>query len=355
MPNVLRLQQTAKENCERISSGFQLSHFVSDKDYGTEALDIKNFKDEKFVIDNLLRLAERAAYTSQQTYLSLTIADLENLENSSSKALELLLRMRSFHQSQPQEEEYQNNSGEIVNLTIVNLKTDKQNLTKPLYEIYEKFSSVIQKLIVWTTPAEIIRQNQAFKDAEVGLQNQINALTTRLDTQNTISPHAKSFDDYARSHKWASRAWLLVGMLLLGGLFYYSHTYIYVEIDEAIKNLTSVGDQSKKISTDLFWGLILFRTFTIGLWGSFAFWAFKNYKINKHNELLNRVKAASLRTFKDFSETTHQSDKVHNLVIRKIADAIFDTARFGYLKDDNLPALSPTQLIQTILQTKKDD
>jgi curved DNA-binding protein CbpA len=321
---------------EKISNGFKETDFFEDELSSDEIQNVKNFGDERTTLNILLKTATLALDIPRDVWISQPTQTLQDFHSLLQNIFESLQKFRTFHQSDEFSGRNRPQSSDAIQSAKQKLSNKKENLTTEFQKFYSDFPQKLYPLISW------------------GVHTQLNARMNQAQIESAIAPHAKQFKENAASHRAASFIWLWATVGMLVCTLIYSHCVIYAEIQKTITTLLNAGDAAKN-AKNLYWGLIGVRLVAFSLLGSVVFWGFQNYKLNKHNELLNMVKAASLDSFKDFCDTTQNWERTQNLVIQKIADTIFDAERFGYIAKSETPAnINPSQLVDMLLSSKKD-
>jgi hypothetical protein len=331
MTDAIISYQEISEACRKIAD-FKESNFYSEnmasRPFGKE----KNFEKEKYTINNIILISERLSFTSQGAFLALTEKKLKELSNVAQRLLSTLQSMRKLHEEPAPSITSSDPPTRATEETLKKQELQKYHdtLSKGLSDDYEGFIKLAQMIIVGTLPAEI---------------QTVSRRIDSLQTQDVISKYSKIFEHYSCAHACSSNQWLYLGFAMFIGTFSFSHFHVYPEIRMLIE---------KSMAWQNVLGLITLNAFALGLLTTLTFWAFRNYSINKHNELTNKLKSAALRSFKNFTEATVQNKDIQHIVVKKIADTVFDLNRFGYLKNETDEAITPTQVVDALLQIKNE-
>jgi len=144
-----------------------------------------------------------------------------------------------------------------------------------------------------------------------------------------VTKYSKSFSDISDEYKtfanwWLAIAILAIGLLIGGGI------YILEHYGDATNTATIINNTISKII--LLTGLIYFVTLSI-----------RNYKANRHNQIVNKHKATALNTFKVFIDAADENDpQTLNAILLEATRTIFNSVNTGFLNGNTDSAdLSP--------------
>jgi len=192
----------------------------------------------------------------------------------------------------------------------------------------------------------LITQNSVINPAIESAENTVRTLEKKLSDQLSkaelivgnierisgeagVSKYSQSFADISRDYKKSANIWLgvSIGSILLligGGIFILEKYSGATEPAEIINNTIS------KII--LLTGLIYFVTLNL-----------RNYKANRHNQIVNKHKATALNTFKVFIDAADEHDpQTQNAILLEATRTIFGTVNTGFLNGNTDSAdLSP--------------
>ena len=166
--------------------------------------------------------------------------------------------------------------------------------------------------------------NDQLSKAE-GIVNKIE----KVSGEAGVSKYSKSFADISDDYKKAANIWLAVSIgsivLLIGG-----GIYILEKYGDATETAEIINNTISKII--LLTGLIYFVTLSI-----------RNYKANRHNQIVNKHKATALNTFKVFVDAADEHDpQTQNAILLEATKTIFGSVNTGFLSGNTDSAdLSP--------------
>jgi len=148
-----------------------------------------------------------------------------------------------------------------------------------------------------------------------------------------ISKYASIFDKQSSTHKNNSNWWLFSIFLLLAGLIGFG---IYLLCSPIIINNTEslIHNTIARvvILTALFYALTL---------------SIKNYKAQKHNQVINQHRHNALNTFETFSGASNNDTVTKSAILLEATRCIFATQNSGYTTSDNEQDM-PTKIIEII-------
>jgi len=148
-----------------------------------------------------------------------------------------------------------------------------------------------------------------------------------------ISKYASIFDKQSNSHKNNSIGWLLlIGALLIGltcfGFYLLDHQLTTTTTENLVQNTIA----RIIIITALFYALTL---------------SIKNYKAQKHNQVINQHRHNALNTFETFSGASNNDIQTKNAILLEATRCIFATQNSGYTTADNEQDM-PSKIIEII-------
>lgn len=196
------------------------------------------------------------------------------------------------------------------------------------------------------------------------LENEVSQIKNRLGDVG-LSKFSSQYRGAAKGHSLAAGFWLLFGILLaaivtiisfaviktyqpsLGGFDFVTTFFVCdteVEINTKPKSNMKILP-IQELSSVLF---LTFLFISIPMYMMVV--CFKNYKINKHNQLLNRHRELALETFSTFIASAGSDGEMRKLVFDRATTTIYENPDFGYLNTDNdykTPAFFPVQHLKS--------
>ena len=151
-------------------------------------------------------------------------------------------------------------------------------------------------------------------------------------SKTSVSDYASVFGSNAQKFEDNSKKWLISGVvgsiLFIILIFLFSaKNYFPIEITDAnSSDFIRIGFTNLFFKL-LFYGIILY----------FISFAFKQYSINKHQEILNKHRENALNSYKLFTQSMVGSDSVaQNALMIEVAKAIYENSQStGYLETKN--------------------
>lgn len=307
--DVIRIHGEIEDAANRIAK-YKGEHFY--KETGdTYYNGLTGFKKELPHIQHAIDLASQLRKAHQREIIKLPPIVLYNLVKYSVSLNECLRAMRNFY------EEYSSqkyNSHRHDETKINQIERKKESLLTEFYKSYEDFKRISDSIVSIVSMAEIN-----------ALKEQVNKVTD-AQTKEGIEQHHDLFEINAKSHYWAAWFWFIIGTVLAIGTWCFGLSMV--------DKIDKLGSSEITMVHDIYLGLILARVFLFGFLVTLIYWAFKNYRLNKHNELLNKQKALSIQTFTKFSEAAGTDTDMRRAVLGKITSTIFDTPNMGYIKSE---------------------
>jgi hypothetical protein len=93
---------------------------------------------------------------------------------------------------------------------------------------------------------------------------------------------------------------------------------------------------------------IAFRVVLLSFFTYFIAWSARNYRANRHNEVVNTHRRIALSTFETFAKAAEGDKDTKNAVLIQTTQAIFSAQRSGYLGKE--PDAGPQSTIVEILR-----
>lgn len=155
--------------------------------------------------------------------------------------------------------------------------------------------------------------------------------------KNEAPNFGNHFNSISDSQQHASVIWLGFGILLTLVLF--------VELVLEGLWLSKIGLEKK----DYF---LLIPAFILAI--SFNMFCFRNYRINKHNSLINRHRELSINALQSFLTVAANNDPLKEVTYEKIVSTIFSFRSPGYIEDKSTDYLPLSMLLKTINSALKD-
>lgn len=301
------IQNDIEELARKISSNYAVENFYK-KTGSSEENEIKGFEKEKQSISYVLEMAKFISSIHQQESIKLPRATLKQLHEELRVLDKLLRDMRNFHEQDLPGRPFQNEQKTII-------RNEKNKLIDAFQGSLYKFQNAADHFVGLITKGELS-----------ALKEQVNRLTD-AQTKQGIEKHHTLFKDNALQHYWAGWFWIFVGTVLAGAAWLYGYDTM-MDFEALIKT-------SGPANNNIHMGLVLTRIFLFGFLATLIFWSFKNYRLNKHNELLNQQKALALQTFTEFSNAASTDNDMRRVVLGKVATTIFDLHNMGYITESN--------------------
>lgn len=264
------------------------------------------FERESQAICHAIELGEHIKNTHQSEVIKLPPQMLIEIASHLHDMDKILRMMRNFHE----EENIKGLQPQIGD----HIKNRRDQFSLQFYKTLEALKKSSGYLVSVTSIQEI-----------TALREQVNKLTD-AQTQEGIEKHHELFSKNASRHHIAGWFWLFLGAALAGVAWTFG--------DSMIDKIEGFSLQDADGLTDVHLGLVFTRIFLFGFLATLIFWSFKNYRLNKHNELLNKQKALSIQTFTEFSNAAGTDADMRRAVLARVTSTIFDTPDMGYIKNE---------------------
>ena len=135
-----------------------------------------------------------------------------------------------------------------------------------------------------------------------------------------VSRHAANFRKLSKDHSRSARIWLIVSVVLLLS-WLGAAAYFY-----------DVADNHP--------GRIAARVAMLGVGLGAVLWAARHYRLNRHNELVNKHRATALDTFETFVNTPEADDEIKKAILLQTTQVIFAPQASGFASE-KMPAAAP--------------
>lgn len=156
---------------------------------------------------------------------------------------------------------------------------------------------------------------------------------------SAVAQHARYFKEEADSHKWGSYFWLAFAIVLAGAAAWYSVRSFGLAMAQGSQGSNSWWPHVAYLTSRLIVLSVIF--FGIG-------WCARNYRAQRHNEVVNRHRQNALRTFETFAvAATEPATK--DAVLLAATKSIFEAQSSGYLTGE--PEKVPSGTVIEILKS----
>jgi hypothetical protein len=229
------------------------------------------------------------------------------------------------------------------------LDEKRRELREGIRENLPEFVSAIDAGISYIVSRDILERNKIVADlsasiAELSLKasavqeksDRILDDLASLPTKLQVSNYSKLFETESENFKRSAKWWLMSTIGCLLGIVTLSVTHIWAIYSSTLAQLTlndiiQINISKILILTALFYGLSICN---------------KNYKMSKHNEILNKHRKNALSSFQAFVESPSADDSTKNAVLLEATRTIYGTQQTGYVVTDQDE--SPIKLIELI-------
>ena len=156
--------------------------------------------------------------------------------------------------------------------------------------------------------------------------------------ESGVSQHAHHFDDEARAYAKASTKWLgaTIGLAALTILLAIGN-FIWVEKMSA----TTTTAQAIQLS------LSKFVLFALAYYGTV--WSGKNYRVQRHNYVVNRHQRNALSSFETFVAASGD-DETKNAVLVQATQSIFTPQASGFIGRDTESATTSPKILEMLVK-----
>lgn len=310
-------------NSVNLILGFRLDDFYKEN-AGNDVERAKSFEDERWAIKGALELAEFLKNTPQKDIVNAPLSTLLQLNESAAGVAECLRKMRDLTSSPVSPQSYTPEQ-------IKEIQDQKQFWAANFYGVYQNFYNA----------ASPIKTDLYSSDLHI-LKEQVQRLTDE-NTKEGIKKHDALYRKQARSHYIAGWFWFVIGLAGVAVACAYG-TITVSEIETFAEKVGKEGG----IPTEALISIASVRVFIFGLLASVIFWSFKNYRLNKHNELLNRQKELALTTFTEFANAAVGDNEMRRIVLGKVAATIFDAQHLGYIGAETKESGDPVSVLSAL-------
>lgn len=338
------------------------------KAQGSPITELKNFLDLEEPIKNIIEKCRSLSQLSTEKILSLGPTDVEQLHTISLDLRKSLNQLSAFHHDLKSYED-----GAEINKR--NRDTLVRQFTKNMSSFIIKTSPLATELLETTLLKKIlltvdknVTSEIKSKLTEALLENKSNKAT-----EDSLKPFSNKFyETEEEDHRKAARNWAILGaflsilVIVLGGALYYiEHTNFFEnkqiefvqstragipenkETEKASASFVKLEEyQITKLIRDMTLKFLVFG-FTISL----AYMCFKNYSINKHNQLHYLHKRLSLESYSLVmaAKTFENEDRLQ--FSEKLIDAILNKQDFGYINTSKEEIEKLTELMAVLKRT----
>lgn len=197
-------------------------------------------------------------------------------------------------------------------------------------------------------------QSKQIKEAQEKLKNALSEMESALAAVKArskeigVERYSLIFGDESKTNLKTSIVWLvLTAILLLAGILY--GYYLNISLEELADNV----NKSKLLDNNNYvLQVTIIRLLTITILFYALTICMKNYRAQKHNQIINRHRHNALTTFETFSAgATDEGTK--NAVLLEATRSIFGNQPTGFGSKDS-DVESPTSQVIEILKTKTD-
>lgn len=242
--------------------------------------------------------------------------------------------------------------------------------------LIDEKSNLKEALLLNLKSLESIRHVLEIPHMEIqigGIKEEIEAIKDTLK-DNALSKFEGCYSRTARRFSLISLLWLFFGVVFIA-ISFWIITSFYLDINittvtngglngtTAVLNTLDIFNAKDMYSNLKSAGLELdgfkalyFSFMSLLLLLSMPFYlivaSFRNYKVNKHNQLYNQHKSLSISTFSTLLSSVEGDAELKRIIVDKVTSTIFDTPDFGYLKKESdnqqLPYPFPHQVLKRI-------
>lgn len=172
------------------------------------------------------------------------------------------------------------------------------------------------------------------------VENQANEALMAIHTktsQTGVSAYAEIFDTQSKQHRTASFLWLTgTALFLIVTIVYAFLLLYYFPIAISANELVQMTITKVIIITALFLGLSL---------------CVRNFRAQKHNQILNRHRHNALRTFEQFTAASSDPE-TKNAVLLEATRSIFSNQTTGYHTHESADSDFPSKIIEIVKSAK---
>lgn len=229
-----------------------------------------------------------------------------------------------------------------TNQTIANTKNSHDHEYPQFFKNIQPFLSItnanpldkINKLTqdVIVAHEKMQANSKEIEDSLKVIQGYLSAAESATE-QLGIVKYGTIFRDEAKSYSTAAKWWLFIVSVLLSltiglAVFLFFH-------EKEIENVsTPVG----AIATRVIVFAALFIAISLSI---------KNYKVNRHNQIVCTHRQNALNTFETFVKTSNDDITIKNAILMEVTRTIFNTHSTGYISKDT-DADSPNRIVEII-------
>ncbi len=177
---------------------------------------------------------------------------------------------------------------------------------------------------------------------------------------NVLTKFKEQYAKASTKHSCYANVWLFTGFISLLTSFWIIISFCF-DVDGYFEKMDvfNIGDVHLKFggegkSTSPLQTLsasLLFLLIILSMPFYLMITAFKNFRINKHNQIYNKHKELSISTFSTLLESVKADKELKSIIVDRVTSKIFDSPDFGYLKrenDYNAPSMLPSQFLMNL-------
>lgn len=230
-----------------------------------------------------------------------------------------------------------------------NLDENRIRLREGLRTHLPEFTAAIDSGISYITSKEILQRNKNAEDLSLRISDltkqaeemqekseRVLSELAMLPTKVQVSNYSKLFETESENFRRTSKWWLLSIIGCLVGIVALPIAHILAIHNQTLASLPfdaiiQINVSKVLILTALFYGLSICN---------------KNYKMNKHNEILNKHRKNALSSFQAFVESPTADESTKNAVLLEATKTIYGAQQTGYMNVDSDD--SPMKIIDII-------
>jgi len=141
-----------------------------------------------------------------------------------------------------------------------------------------------------------------------------------VSAETGVAAHSTAFDQQAERHKKAARAWM-IATLALGVV---AAVFAFLLFQGSLAGSDAIWTGGHAVRS------IAFRVVLLSFFTYFIAWSARNYRANRHNEVVNTHRRIALSTFETFAKAAEGDKDTKNAVLIQTTQAIFSAQRSGY-------------------------
>lgn len=313
------IQSAIYETARKIAS-LNVDSFY--KKYGSsEVNELTGFEKEKPSIEYVIQIADFITTVQQKEAIKLSRNILKSLRDGLNNLESLLREMRNFHEKGIPDGSFETEKKVLV-------KSEKDNLLGKFHENLSVMQIAVTNLV-----------NIVNTDKIESIGEQLNKLVD-AQTNKGIEKHHTLYSTNANSHFFASGFWIFISVFLAWFAWQFGvSTLNRIELLEK----ASTGQGAHMLVE-----IVLIRIFLFGFLASILFWCLRNYRLNKHNQLINEQKALALQTFSEFANAASTDQDMRRAVLGKVTATIFEIPNMGYINANNKADFQESGIVSSL-------